>query len=282
MPVRNEAWVLGLSARVALMWCDELVILNHASTDASVDIIADFQREEPGRVHLISVPEHQWNEMDHRQMMLERARERRATHIAIVDADEILTANLLSCVRCDADRRMLLELPGYNLRGSLGQYHANGVWGERWFSVSFADDYRLNWCAREGYQHHHREPMGAALARHRPVAQHAGGVLHLWGASERRLRAKHALYKVNERLRWPQKAIQEIDRMYSWAFTGIYPGEPDNWSFRDVPCEWWESYARLMRYLDVDDIPWQEAEVRRLMARHGAALFARLNLFGIA
>jgi hypothetical protein len=33
MPVRGEDWILGLSARAALMWCDELVILLHSCTD---------------------------------------------------------------------------------------------------------------------------------------------------------------------------------------------------------------------------------------------------------
>ena len=87
MPVRNEAWVVGLSARVALMWCDELVILNHHSTDSTVEIIAELQRAEPGRVHLISTPDAQWNEMQHREMMLDLARGKGATHIAIVDAE---------------------------------------------------------------------------------------------------------------------------------------------------------------------------------------------------
>ena len=96
MPARNEAWCIGLSARVALLWCDELVILNHASTDETVDIVAELQREHPSRVHLISVPVDTWTEMEHRQMLLDRARMAGATHIAIVDADEILTGDLLS------------------------------------------------------------------------------------------------------------------------------------------------------------------------------------------
>ena len=33
MPARNEDWIIGLSARAALMWCDELIVMDHASTD---------------------------------------------------------------------------------------------------------------------------------------------------------------------------------------------------------------------------------------------------------
>ena len=93
MPVRNEAWIIGLSARVALQWCDELCIGNHASTDRTGDILGELQFDFPGRVHVVSYPETVWTEMQHRQTLLEMARIHRATHIAIVDADEILTGN---------------------------------------------------------------------------------------------------------------------------------------------------------------------------------------------
>src|SRR4051812_45523687 len=112
---------------------------------------------------------------------------------------------------------VILQLPGYNLRHGTAFYHANGVWGNRWFSTAFQDDPRLGWA---GDRFHHREPMGVKLQPYRPIQQGDGGVMHLWGASERRLTAKHALYKLSERLRWPEKPIAEIDRMYSLALKG--------------------------------------------------------------
>ena len=30
MPCRNSDWILGLTARAALLWCDGIAILNHA------------------------------------------------------------------------------------------------------------------------------------------------------------------------------------------------------------------------------------------------------------
>ena len=50
MPVRNEAWCLGLTARAALKWCDELVILDHASNDATGENILLPLEEEFGRI----------------------------------------------------------------------------------------------------------------------------------------------------------------------------------------------------------------------------------------
>jgi len=281
MPVRNEDWVLGLSARAALMWCDDLVILNHASeTQAFFAVSEEFRGRVPG--FTVETPE--WQEMRHRQALLEWARDRGATHIAIVDADEILTGNLLHSIRGYVERLapgQILQLPGYNLRGSINRYHANGVWGDRIFSFAFKDDKRANW---QGDGFHHREPFGFPNSPFMPVPQGQGGILHLWGANERRLIAKHALYKMTERLRWPNKPVMEIDHLYSLA---IYPQASVGtrltcqWRYAETCPTWWEPYRDLMHYLNLGAEPWQEAECQRLWLEHGAARFAGLDLFGV-
>lgn len=117
--------------------------------------------------------------------------------------------------------------------------------------------------------------------------------MHLWGADERRLRAHHAWYKVTERLRWPERRVIDIEQMYSWAIKGIIPTQlASSWTFADVPPEWWAPYADLMHDLHLPSaegtfqealyrIPWQEAEVRRLVSEHGAEMFVGLDLFGV-
>ncbi len=283
MPVRNEAWVLGISARVALKWCDELVILVHASTDGTVDIAADLAGEFPARV-CVDFQGGDWDEMAHRQRLLDTARGRDATHIAIVDADEILTANLLPIIRPHVEAlrpAQIMQLPGYNLRGSLDRYHANGIWGQRTFDTAFVSQPLANW---QGDQFHHRAPFGIPCTPKLPIRQGCGGVLHLWGASERRLAAKHALYKITERLRWPEKRVRDIDAYYNYAMSAAASAGTKystQWTFAAVPPSWWEPYADLMGYLDVDAEPWQEAEARKLYAEHGAAKFAGLDLFGV-
>ncbi len=288
MPVRNEDWCLGLTARAALMWCDALVILAHACNDDSHEIIEEIS----GEVFDIWERNPAWTEMEHRQRMLDCARGQGATHIAIIDADELLTANLLdtaptvhgggtkeSYVRNMAGVTRpghILQLPGYNLRGSLDRYHANGIWGNRWFSTAFPDDPKLHWA---GDTFHQREPLGLGhLKTYRPVQQGQGGVLHLWGASERRLEAKHALYKLTERLRWPNKPVAEIDRLYS-----LY-AQPQNgahrWEYSITPQDWLAPYAHLRQYLHVDAVPWQEAECARLLAEH-PGIRDGLDLFGV-
>lgn len=309
MPVRNEDWCLGLSLRVALMWCDEVVVLLHACTDRSKAICEEIDDElwangGPRRITVIEVPGETWNEMAHRQETLECARLTNeqgldgATHIAMIDADEILTGNLIEQAPYLARATgpisqyaepvppAILQLPGYNLRGSLDRYHQNGIWGNRWFSTAFQDDPRLGWA---GDRFHAREPQGMTLQPYRPIHQGQGGTLHLWGCSERRQRAHHAWYKLTERLRWPDKPTRVIDQTYSlWRSpadsAAMYPlsrSWADPWTFSDVPEAWWAPYAHLMHYLDLNAVPWQEAESRRLYAEHGPEMFAGLDLFGV-
>lgn len=282
MPVRNEAWCLGFTLRVALQWCDEVVVCDHGSTDGSREIMEALASQ---RVIIREDREHDWREMEQRNMLLAECRLRGATHIALIDADEFLTANLIDDVvdfsargRANrTDRGTMLELPLYNIRecgtcpGVL-RYHSNGVWGNRWVATAFQDSPALHW---SGDRFHHREPFGCGWNRWRPIQQGDGGVMHLWGASERRLRAKHALYRITERLRWPQKSVAEIEKLYSLATVAREP-----WTFAPVKPEWIEPYADLMQYLDIDAEPWQEAEVRLLLQTHGREKFSGLDLLG--
>ena len=86
-PVRNESWVLGASLRSTLLWCDHVVVLNHASNDNTAGIIYDVSEEFPGKVTALSEPDPVWKEMDHRQRLLRIGREIGGTHFALVDAD---------------------------------------------------------------------------------------------------------------------------------------------------------------------------------------------------
>lgn len=281
MPVRNEAWCLGLSARVALKWCDQLVILDHASTDGSRDIERQLAREYGRRITIVCEDDPAWDEMRHRQILLREARVCGATHLAIVDADEVMTANLigqLPAIYANCFPGQVLQFPGYNLRGSLDRYHANGTWSKRWFSVLFRDDPRLSW---QGDQFHHREPFGLHLRAWKPIEQGGGGVMHLWGVSERRLLAKHAWYKITERLRWPGKHRAQVDLQYSMAVKGTGgPDTPANWIYSHTAPTWWEGHADLVQYLHIDSVPWQERAIADAIERHGRSNFEGLDLFG--
>lgn len=281
MPARNEGWVLGLSARAALRWCDHVVILDHASTDDTPEIIKAIEAEFPTRVVLIREESPEWAEMAHRQKLLEFARMLGATHIAPVDADEVLSGDLLPTIRGWVERLR----PGYfggikmsNLHRSIHNYRADiSDFGSRAGTMlAFADDPKLCWQTRGGYDHHQRSPLNSQMQPGMYLKESTGGLMHLQFASWRRLLAKHAAYKVMERLKYPSKPVRDIDRTYSQA--------PDEAGLllSPVPEAWWAPYADLMGHLDLDRDPWQEATARRLVERHGAEVFTGLDLFGVA
>lgn len=293
MPVRNEEWILGLSARAVLRWVDELIVLDHASTDHTIDILFQLVREYQSRVTVLFDYDPVWREMRHRQTLLEAARASDATHIAMVDADEVLSGNLLSEIRqyiADCPAGMILQVPWLCLRGSIDRYHSSGTWAQQDVSVAFPDDPVYHWAAREGYDFHHRHPMGREMPPYRPLRPASflpatrGGLMHLQFVSDRRLRAKQALYKLTELLRWPEREpVRMVDERYNLAVYGSYTRPADRHMdvLSDVPPEWWKPYADLMPYFDPDREPWQEAECRKLVAEHGIERFAGLDLFGV-
>lgn len=300
MPVRNEAHELGLTLRAALQWCDEVVCLDHASTDSTAWLISEIHDESGKRVWWRHEPDPSWNEMEHRQRLLEMARLRGATHIALIDADEILTGNLQCCgnplehdYKCikgcveTTPPGHILQLPLYNLRGSLDRYHANGIWGNRWLSVAFADDPKLSWSGDKFHDREPRFPDGSKLKPYRPIQQGDGGVMHTWGSDEHRLREKHRLYRMVERTRWPHKSADDINKLYDlWrtpeASLRMWPemkqwAEP--WTFSPVPGEWWEPYKELIeKYFHPEIEPWQTGECERIIAEHGKEFFSGIDL----
>lgn len=292
MPVRNEAWCLGLTARAVLMWCDELVILDHASADPTPAIIWELANEYGGRITSMFEEDPQWNEMAHRQRLLCAAREQGATHIVMVDSDEILTGNLLPQINeyvKRAPQGTILQIPWLAMRGSIHRYHASGVWAEQDVSMAFRDDQRYHWAAREGYDFHHRHPMGLPFAASKPIRRNQGGLMHLQFVSDRRLRAKQYLYQLTERLRWPTREPVEVVRnRYSIAVYGhdnaplsrAYRAQAEPEIIATAPAEWWSPYARWMEHLHIDDEPWQLEECRKIILAH-PGIEAGLDNFGI-
>lgn len=293
-PVRNEDWCLGLTARAMLMWADGAVFLAHACTDRTLSILETVQMESrkwdtdtngdltgdcTDRVKIIVDNDPTWREMDQRQRLLDEARAMGATHVSTVDADEILSGDLLAHVREMCARLRpggFNGIPMRNLINGIGKYRAEpGDWGQRAGTMlAFADAPNLGWRPRNGYDHHQRSPYGSAMQE--MISREYGGLLHLQFANRRRLLAKHAAYKAMERVKYPSKPVTDIERTY-----GAAPSE-NGIVAADCPSKWLEPYKLWLHHLHLDDAPWQESEARRLVAERGSDYFAGLDLFGVA
>jgi hypothetical protein len=277
MPVRNEDWILGFSARVALMWCDALVALNHCSTDNTQRILDELSEEYKGRVLSALEVHRDWREMEHRQMLLTIARNYEATHIALVDADEVLCANSLPLVRGRAEvlkPGQCLTVAMHCMWRGLHQYRTDpgSVWSNRKdLALVCCDAPRLEFATRaDGYQHHARAPRFS-----RAVPAPDIGVMHLQFADWRRLTAKHALYKVRERIAFPAWPASQIDSMYSQAL------DERSIQVTATPPEWLAAYQDITQYVNFKAVPWQEGETEWLYRQHKPEMFAGLNLFGV-
>jgi hypothetical protein len=281
MPVRNEEWCLGFTARALLRWVDHLVVLDHASTDETPRILMELEHEYPTRVSILTEHDPVWEEMRHRQRLLDHARILGATHLALIDCDEVLSANLIPCIRPmfkSIKFGEVLMLPWLCMRGGLDTVHTDGIWGGQNASSGILDDPMWHWSSegRGGYDHHHRHPMGRTILPFHPVRNRMSGLLHLQFVSERRLLAKQFLYQLTERLRWPEKfTAEEVRRKY-----GLTVREHQKSAGSPAPATWLVGYEDILHHLHIDAEPWQLEECRRMIAGH-PGITAGLDDFGI-
>lgn len=298
MPVRNEDWCLPFTLRALMRWCDEVWVLCHACTDRSAEIVMDVMDENAGKVGMMHVDDSEWSEMAHRQLLLEKARVRGATHMAIVDADEVLTGNLIPAIRAMISvgaPGVVLQLPWLALPRRHDAYITAGVWGPgQQVSMAFTDAPAAHWTKHDGREFHHRNPMGVGRQFRAPLLAHQGGIMHLQFLDDRRLRAKQALYKMTEVLRWPAPCVLEgvycktpehlADRLNAMYGRAVYEST-EAASSAACPPEWWSAYEDINAHFPVysqTKPTWQEIEVKRLVREHGLAKFRGLDLFGVA
>jgi len=281
MVVRNEEWVLGLSLRAALLAVDSLIVLDHASKDGTRGLVARVAREYPGRVHLLREDDPVWRETAFRQKLLDAGRARGATHFLALDADEVLTGNLLPRVRglfAALAPGEPVWLPWLAMWRGLDHYREDDSRLSRISMIlGFRDAPGLHYAhSLAGYDIHTRE-LNGLLGEHRPLAPKAGGgVFHLAFANPRRLRQKLAWYKMIETLRFP------------WRFTPEQLNERygrflDEEELRTLPADpaWWDPYRSWLGEVDLDGAGWHGEECRRLWAEHGTEPFAGLELWDV-
>jgi hypothetical protein len=275
MPARNEGWVIGFSLRALLQWADAVVVLLHACEDDTAAIVDQIRVETGDRVIPIIEPNPDWNEIDFHQRMLECGRRLGGTHFAVIDADEVVTANLLPHIRGWIESLkpgQLLKLPWPSLWNSLDQWRSDRCHD---LPLAFGDHPDLGFHPRRGgYQIHQRQPQPLEWARSW-IEGSVGGLMHLQHVSAERARARQAKHQMHEFLRWPgfRGGAAQIAERHNRALdeTGL--------TLAPVPASWW-AYDLDRSLIAPDREPWESRECRRMLASHGAAAFQGLTLYG--
>lgn len=292
MLVGAEAWCLGYSLRAALRWCDHVVVgLHHP--DAETRAIVTECSEATGRVSHVDFfgP---WDEMDFRQSLLNEARAYGATHCAVIDADEALSADLLIDNRgrdcmialCDARPDTFPQFPmlcphlPYAPEGaSSGEEFAGwpqrlrllgGRFSAMRIGMLFKDNPSLYYRKQaDGYQFHRRTPYGLSDA---PAEFNASGsgCFHWQYARLDRLRVKALWYKVVERQRWPNKRTpDELNKLYDWAVDAVRGMRLSHCPPCPVDLL---AYGDAISRLRIGEVPWQWADLLRRLGWPGGAL----------
>jgi glycosyltransferase involved in cell wall biosynthesis len=279
MQVRNEQILIQQCLKALCFYTDAIVILDDASTDNTLNIIQSLAQE----CHIEKImrkPEWKgWNEPFNRNNLLAAARSIGGTHMIIIDADEMFSAN---CLENDYLRKKILALkPGdsmgcqwINLWRSLDAYRDDGsVWVPRDNERIFCDNGTAYY--PQGFIHGSPLPRGLN-GTYYPSKDITHVILHFQFVNWQNLLIKQAWYRCLELLHNPQQSTKNINFNYgrSKDETNIrckqagttwfdYPffdasifNQPEQWRKKQVRA-WFEQYGRdFFKDLDIWDIDW--------------------------
>lgn len=280
MTARNEDWILGLTLRATMLIVDEMIVLDHASTDRTRAIVDEVAREQPGRLHYRHEDDPVWREAAIRQRLLEEGRALGGTHFWVVDADEMVTGDLVPLVRpwlASLAAGQALSLPWFPVWRSLDRRRCDGnaYWCVNRTPYGFRDHpaicYRPRQ-ARKGYDIHTRKPALPGGERELDVE---GGVMHFVAADWRRLVAKTVWYKMIETVRFGDVSAAQLNAAYDQDL------DEAGLVCVPLPAGWWDPYRDWRRHVDLESCSWFEEDCQRMWRQYGPELFAGLELWGV-
>lgn len=277
--VRNEQILLRQCLLALSCYTDAIVILDDASTDATLEIIQSLVDECKIESIIRNREWKEWNEPANKNKLLAAARAIGGTHMIIIDADEMFSAN---CRDDNYLRNKILALkPGdsmgcqwFNLWRSIYTYRDDGsVWVPRDNERIFCDNGTAYYPS--GFLHGSPLPKGLT-GTYYPSDDKSRGILHFQFVNWQNLLIKQAWYRCLELIHNPKLSIRHLNYNYgrSKDETNIkFKAASKNWfdypffdaSIFEKPEEsrkkqvltWFEQYGRdFFKDLDIWDIDW--------------------------
>ena len=267
-PVKNEAWILDRFLQCASVWADHIIIADQGSEDGSTEIARRYPK-----VVLLENRSGSYNEKERQAMLLAAARNFPEPRLLItLDADEVLTANFMSCPEWNTVVRAAVGTVIYfrwvNLRPDLQSYWSP----DSYYAWGFVDDGSEH---AGSMMHSPRVPVppGAPKLKLRNIR-----VLHYQYTKWERMESKHRWYQCLERVNQPLQSAIEIYRQYH-HMNAIPSGE-----IHSIQEEWVSGYEQKgidMTSIREEAAYWWDREVLAMFARHTPKAFRREDIWGV-
>lgn len=275
IPARNESAIIEQCLRAVSIAVDAVVYLDDCSTDGSLDIVRSLAAE--CKVERI-LTKQSWyrDEPGDRNRLLEAGRQIGGTHFLVIDADEMLTANL---VLGGGFRAVMEQLqPGDTLalwwiqlwRTAVEYRHDSSIWTNIYKPVAFCD--RPGAAYSSEFIHTPRIPGGLG-GKQRALQGNQAGLLHFQFVYWDNLVLKQSWYKMLERVREPRKSTAEINDRYraSTDETGL--------ATKPILGEWFAGYDFFLLDGYYRPDTWRLAQIAEWFGQYGAEYFRDLEIW---
>lgn len=277
VPVRNEQNIIAQCLRALSMFTDAIVYLDDASTDGTPNIVESLTHE--CKIERI-IYKNEWyrDEPGDRNAMLNAGREIGGTHFIVIDADEMLSANLaINDCLVEAIRTLQpgdrIALNWIQLWRSIHEYRFdNSVWSWNYKEVIFCDDGVSFYSS--GFIHTPRVP-NTLSGKEFIIEGYGAGLLHFQFVNWRNLLVKQAWYHCLEHIRDPNKPVQEINLKYS--------ASTDETDIRLAPSrqDWFAGYSFFDESAFKKPEEWREQQVLEWFKLYGKSAFKELKIWDV-
>jgi len=279
MLCHHDDWIIGLSARAALKWCDALAVLDLGVQGRVPEIIDKLSGEEAGRVwkvnnsNLVTL-----GVVSPYQLLMDKANELGATHIAIIGTNYVLTSNVIDQIRSMIEtlkEEQFLDMPLLTCWKGFMQYRVDKAsWAGATIPIAFKNSGGIQWPVEAGYDHFYL-PSGKSWTLHKPFHQMHGGMMYLEPVNWRLYKAR---YYLRQMLKLVKKNVlggrPKLDKSASRVI------DEQGIKLAKVPGTWWEGYFDLFDHVSMWKMPWYEEEISRLREENNPNLFDAIELPG--
>ena len=276
IPARNESGIIEQCLRALSLYTDAIVYLDDASDDNSVAVVKSvatkYQVEK-----IIRKKVWKRDEPGDRNALLKAGREIGGTHFIVIDADEMLTANCLqdNWLAQQIDRLQpgdRLMLNWIHLWKSPSFYRTDEGWKYRYKDFIFCDDGQCSYSS--DFIHTSRTPHNLSGKMY-STDGNTWGMLHFQFINWPNVVKKQSWYKCMERIRTPEKPIDQINQRYAFSM------DTSREELSPMPSIWIDGYEFFDSTVFDAQEQWRADQMKQWVYQYGKDYFNGLYFWGL-